>query len=351
MKRTVAILLALCMVIAVFTGCTASTDTSTASEAAPATEEAAPEAAEPGMVYELKLAHHLSMDHVYTAEINWFAQQVEEQTGGAVKITVYPNEQLGDEETVCDAVIDGTIDMGLVGPGVTGAYYAPITILECCYIFRDIDHMTKVVEGEIGQELSEGLVDAIGVRTLCIPYYGTRHVTTGTKAINSAADIQGLKLRCPNENMITSCLNAMGFAATPMAFSEVYLALSQGAVDGQENPITTILSNKFYEVQDYICLTGHTIQTLPLIINEEAYQAIPAEYQAIMGELALEAAKRINEGIIAGEAEGIDELKADGMTVTEIDTTELRAAITQTVVPQFESAWGEGLYERIQDVN
>lgn len=362
-NKLIALMLTLFMVLVVFTGCaqtptTISTpETNAPAPAAEASGDATETVAEdssaatvPEKVYELKLAHHMPLGHVYTNEAQWFADQVAVLSNGGVKITVYPAEQLGDEDSASDGVISGAIDLAFVGPGVIGSRYKPLTILECCYLFRDVDHLMATCNSDIGKELAAGTLAATGARMLCIPYYGTRHVTTSTKPINSVEDIKNLKLRCPNEQMITACWSAMGAAPTPMSLSEVYMALSQNAVDGQENPFPTIIAQKFYEVQDYICLSGHTVQTLPLFINEKVFQSLPEEYQEIIVEVAAECGNRITQGILDCEATQLDELKGYGMTVTNIDVEPLRQAILEKVVPQFEAEWGKGLFERIQAV-
>jgi TRAP-type C4-dicarboxylate transport system substrate-binding protein len=213
-----------------------------------------------------------------------------------------------------------------------------------------VDHLKKTLSSPIIKDFEKGLLEATSVRLLSIPYYGTRHVTTSRKAINSVDDLRNLKLRCPNEQMITTCWRAMGTSPTPMSLSEVYMALSQNAVDGQENPFPTIIAQKFYEVQRYIALTGHTVQTLPILINEKVYQNLPPEYRKVIDEVAVQCADRITQGIINAEAVQLDELKANGMTVTYPDVTPLRTAILEKVVPEYQAEWGKGLFEQIQAI-
>ena len=298
--------------------------------------------------YTLRWAHSYQPEHPFHVAAEMVAKDVAEKTGGNVKINVYPAGQLGSEKDIVEGLAMGTLDMVIAGPGELGKWHKPILVMEAAYVFRDVDHMYKVVRGEVGQELWGGLLEETGMRVLDTWYYGTRHVTSN-KPVYTPNDMKGMKLRAPDMPMSIANTKAMGASPTPMALSEVYLALQQGAVDGQENPIATIAANRFYEVQSYLNMTGHVVQATPVAINEMAFQNLPGEYQDV---LVSSIAKHtdIVRGMIADyEAEWLDKFQEFGMKIVESDIDAFMAA-TKVIPQEFGSQWGEGLYERIQQV-
>jgi TRAP-type C4-dicarboxylate transport system substrate-binding protein len=185
------------------------------------------------------------------------------------------------------------------------------------------------------------------MRVIGSTYYGKRHVTSGTKAINTVDDMKGFKLRIPEVDTFRAMAEAWGARPTPLNIGELYLALSQGAVDGQENPLPTIQSNKFFEVQKYLVLTGHIITPRLIVVNETAWQALNAkERQSLTAAVQTHGQAQDNE-ILAQEAKLADTFKAAGMTVVQPDLESFRKPVLASVPPKFESKWGKGLWERI----
>src|SRR5262249_16929253 len=156
------------------------------------------------------------------------------------------------------------------GAAQYGQFVAQFSILEAPYIWRDAAQVRRAMGSSVMTDMSELLIEKRGMRVIGGTYYGKRHLTSGSKAGRKVQDLQGFKLRIPEVDTFRAMVEAWGARPTPMNISELYLALSQGAVDGQENPLPTIQSNKFFEVQKYLTLTGHIITPRLICINEKS---------------------------------------------------------------------------------
>jgi len=213
------------------------------------------------------------------------------------------------------------------------------------YVFKDAESMFAVLDGPIGDEIRDRLISKRDIRVLAIGYLGARHLTAN-KPIYEPEDLKGLKIRIPNIPLRNASFIAWGASPTPMALAEVYLALRQGVVDGQENPLPQIIAAKFYEVQKYLILTGHALNPEILLINEKKYQSLPEEYRNIL----LEGAKIFEENSFKEyntmKYELLEQLLDEGMIVMKPNIEKFREAV-KDVPYEFEKEWGEGLYDRI----
>ena len=295
-----------------------------------------------------KVAHVYQPDHPFSAGMKQLAAKVSEKTGGKLTLTEFPAGQLGSEKDLADGLVNGVVEMAIIGPGEIGKRYKPVLIFDGPFIFRNFAHAEKVLAGDIGKELWGNLEKSTGLKNLTTLYYGTRYVTS-KKAIRGPEDMKGMKLRAPDMPLSVANAKAMGANPTPMALAEVYLALQQNVVDGQENPIPTIYTQKFFEVQSHISLTGHVIQLTPLFISQKKFDALPAAFQKALVESVAEVAPTINKAVEDAEKKWLGEMQSKGMQVIQPDVESFRKA-TQPVIKQFEEQWGKGLYERIQEV-
>jgi tripartite ATP-independent transporter DctP family solute receptor len=225
-----------------------------------------------------------------------------------------------------------------------------ISVVEAPYIWRDADHLMKAMNGAIGEEMNKQLVEKRGMRILGTTYYGTRHLTTSRKEVKAVADMAGFKLRVPENDVFRAMAESWGAKPTPMNFGELYLALSQNLVDGQENPLPTILSGKFNEVQKYLVLTGHIITPRLVVITEAFWKGLSADEQKILKDALDEGIAWQNAEIQKAEAALVDTFKKGGMTVIEPDVAAFRKATLDVVPPKFAEKWGKDTWERIQAV-
>ncbi len=300
-------------------------------------------------VITLKLGTNLPAQHVITKGYQSIADEVKAKSEGRLVIDIFPSEQLGKERDVVDGIAANVGDMSAIGPGEMARRFKPAMIFDAPYVFESPEHLLAFANGTKGKMLWDEQAEKTNIRNLGMLYYGTRHITTSTVAAMTPADMAGLKLRVPDQPMSLAYGKGLGAKPTPMAFGEVYLALQQGVVDGQENPIPTIVSAKFNEVQDNLVLSGHVIASVGIIISEKRYQSLPEDLQVILSECVLGGVERISQQIMDAENAQINELKSGGMNIVKPDVDAFRKG-TAFIIKEYESEWGEGLYEEIQSV-
>jgi tripartite ATP-independent transporter DctP family solute receptor len=294
---------------------------------------------------DLRLGNSYPPDHPSNIASTKFADLVKERTAGKVTVSLFPGGQLGGDRDQAEGTIMGTQEMLLIGTGGISQFSPILGIGECPFIWRDVQHMGKVLESDVGKDLIADLLKNRGLRILEFFYYGTRHLTAN-KPVKTPADMQGFKLRTPQVPVLVAMAKSWGAEPTPMDISELYLSLKTNVVDGQENPIPTIDGFKFFEAQKYLILTGHVKTPSPFIINERVFQSLSGEYQGVITASAREA-KNLNDKLtIEAENKLLDAMKNYGMQIIEPDVEAFRKA-TAVVPPQFESVWGKGLYEKI----
>ena len=205
--------------------------------------------------------------HPQVQMIDRIAKEVKEKSSGRIDIQSFPNSQLGSGRDMMESVVSGALTFTTDGAAALGQFLPQLSVIEAPYLWRDAAHMAKVGDSAIFEGLNKDLVAKRGMRMLAVTYYGKRHLTSGSKPIRTAADMAGFKLRVPPVDTFRAMAEAWGARATPVNFNELYLALSQGAVDGQENPLPTIQSAKLNEVQKFLVLTGHIIT--PRLVDRE----------------------------------------------------------------------------------
>ena len=276
------------------------------------------------------------------------AAEVKQKSNGRIDIQSFPGGQLGGSRDMVEAVASGALTMVTEGAALLGQFLPQISIIEAPYIWKDAAHVSRALSSPLMDELNKVLVERRGMRVIAVTYYGKRHMTSGSKEIRSVADMKGFKLRVPEVDTFKAMAEAWGAKPTPLNFNELYLALSQGAVDGQENPLPTIQSGKLNEVQKFLVLTGHIITPRLVIVNEEAWRKF-SEADRMMVQDAIRTASAWQDTEILGqEATLADTFKKGGMTVIEPDVESFRKPVLATLPAMFEAKWGKGLWDRIQ---
>jgi TRAP-type transport system periplasmic protein len=288
--------------------------------------------------------------HPAAQMIERVAKEVKEKTGGRVEIQGFPGGQMGGSRDVVEAVSSGALDMTTEGAALLGQFVPQLSIIEAPYIWRDSDHMARALKSPLLEELNKVLVERRGMRMIGVTYYGKRHLTTGNKPVRTVDDMKGFKLRVPEVDTFRAMAEAWGARATPLNFNELYLSLSQGAVDGQENPLPTIASAKLNEVQKYLVLTGHIITPRLVVVNERAWSAIPEADRTIVKSAVENAAAWQDKEITLQEASLVETFKRAGMQVIEPDLESFRKPVLASVPAKFEAKWGKGLWDRIQSL-
>lgn len=295
-------------------------------------------------------AKTLRLAHVYDAghpvEDCGVATLKEELKGTGLAVQSFPAAQLGNESEALEQVASGSLDIAIAGPSFLGVWEENAAVLDGAYLFEDVDQFQAAVDGDVMAGIFDDLYESSDIKVLSSWYYGTRHVTAN-KEINDAGDFAGLKIRTPNAPLYLDNIKAMGGTATPMSLDEVYLALQQGVIDAQENPVPTIASAKFDEVQDYINLTGHMVQGVQVTTGRTVYEGLTDEQRTALEDGLKEAATATRECVEESEETVIEEWKAgDGITVNDnVDRASLAAAAREAMAQQ---PWGD-VYQQLQE--
>lgn len=296
----------------------------------------------------LKWAHVYETSEPFHTQSVWAAQEIAKRTNNRYQIEVYPASQLGKESDINQGLSLGTVDIIISGPSFAARSYPPMGIGYYPYIFRDAAHLLAYAKSDVFKDLSAGYAAKTGHQMLAATYYGTRH-TSSNKPFKSCAEMKGLKIRVPDAPAYLAMPRSCGANTAPIAFAEVYLALQNGTVDAQENPLTTIEAKKFYEVQKHIVLTGHIVDHLVTIVSKQVWAKLSEEDKKIFAEVAQEAAARATAEILARENQLVDFFKQKGLTVTEVNKDEFKEAVLKNV--SLESlGYRKSDYERIQAI-
>lgn len=296
----------------------------------------------------LKWAHVYETSEPFHTESVWAAEEIKKRTNGRYTIDVYPASQLGKENDINQGLTLGTVDMIISGSSFAAKAFPRIGVTYYPYIFRNPEHLIAYTKSDIYKELTAGYNKASGNTILATTYYGTRH-TTSNKPITKCDDLKGLKMRVPDVPAYLAMPRACGANTSPIAFAEVYLALQNGTVEAQENPLPTIEAKKFYEVQKNIVLTGHIVDHLNTVVSGTLWKKLSDEDKKIFSEVAQEASVRAGKIVIAREKELVETFRAKKLTVAEVDTNEFRDRVLKTV--PFETyGYQKADWEKVQAV-
>ena len=276
----------------------------------------------------LKWAHVYETSEPFHTESVWAAQEIAKRTNGRYKIDVFPASQLGKEADINQGLKLGTVDIIISGSSFAARDYKPIGVTYYPYIFRNPSHLIAYTKSDVFKKLAKGYEDKTGNHIVAVSYYDTRH-TTSNRPIAKCADMAGLKMRVPDVPAYLAMPRACGANTTPIAFAEVYLALQNGTVEAQENPLTTIEAKKFYEVQKNIVLTGHIVDHLNTLVSKTRWASLSDEDKAIFTEVMQEAAARTTKIIEGRENALVDEFKKKGISVTEVDKADFEKNVIE----------------------
>ncbi|PWG61530.1 DctP family TRAP transporter solute-binding subunit [Sediminicurvatus halobius] len=273
-----------------------------------------------------------------------FAEQVAEATDGQVEVEVFADGVLfgGDQNAAVNMVQNGSLDAVILSTSVYASFEPCMNAISLPYLFSDYDQFVDYLEGEPGQQLLASM-DRLNTEGLALMIRTFRHVTNSVRPIESPEDLEGLTLRVPNNKLWVEFFGPLGADPTPMDFTEVYTALQLGTIDGQENPVEVPLANKFYEVQDYLSLTGHIADGYILAFNQDLWEEFDDETQSALRQAAQDTARFKLEHDLGEEERMVAELEDRGMEVNEL-TPEAREAFQERALelyPRFESLVGE----------
>jgi TRAP-type transport system periplasmic protein len=285
---------------------------------------AAPRVARGAGPLTLRWAHFAQEDHPANTAAKQFANKVEVRTAGAIKINIFPNNVLGGPPEQAQQIKLGTIDMGLPTQGQLDKFDTAFAAVMLPFVFDSPEHVFRVLDGPAMEWLAP-LAEKQGFILLHNWEYGFRNVTNSVRPINAPDDVKGLKLRTPPELQIQASMEALGAIVQAIAFPELYLALSQKVVDGEENPIAVIYFNKFYEVQKHLAITRHVYNNMIHTISANTWKKLTTDQQTIFREESAAAGTLMRKLIGDEEADQINKLEAAGLAVTRPDLAPFRA--------------------------
>ena len=296
----------------------------------------------------LRFAHFAAEDHPANIAAKQFASRVEARTGGEIRINIFPNNVLGGPPEQAQQIKLGTIDMGLPTQGQLDKYEIAFAAVMLPFIFDGPQHVYRVLDGPAMDWLAP-LAAAQGFVLLRNWEYGFRNVTNSVRPIHTPDDVKGLKLRTPPELQIQASFEAVGAVVQAIAFPELYLALSQKVVDGEENPIAVIYFNKFYEVQKHLAITRHIYNNMIHTVSAAAWKRLDPGQQAIFREESAAAGDLMRKLIAGDEAEQVRKVEAAGMQVTRPDLAPFRS-LMGPAYKRIAAYAGEANVKKFQDM-
>jgi tripartite ATP-independent transporter DctP family solute receptor len=275
----------------------------------------------------------LKMAHIYTPGNIWYetaeayAKAVAEKSGGKVKIEIAHSGSTGDWPKSIEGLKIGTNDIVLQSVGTLDRYNTVAGIEAYPYLVRDVEHFKRVYYGPTGRELFDEIAAKTQFRIIGAGYRGARHLSSN-KAVRNVNELKGLKLRVPPLKMYRATWEYLGASPVPMGVAELFTSLQQGVVDGQENPLEIIESNKFNEVQKYVVETGHVIGAMTWIMSEQRFKSLPADVQKLLQEQGDATMLAATDRMVALESEIKKRLEGKGMQFIKVDTGPFRERLT-----------------------
>lgn len=278
----------------------------------------------------LKWAHVYETSEPYHKWSVWAADEIKKRSNGKFDIQVFPASTLGKESDINQGLQLGTVDIIISGASFASRSFPRIGVGYYPYTFRDADHLIKYAKSDVFKELADGYKQKTGIQVTAVTYYGARH-STSNKLFKTCDDMKGLKMRVPDVPAYMALPRACGANPTPIAFAEVYLALQNGTVDAQENPLPTIEAKKFFEVQKNIILTGHINDSLITQVAPHVWNTLNEGERKLFTDVMQEAAASATKDIQKREGELVDDFKKRGLNVVEVDKNAFRDRIVKAI--------------------
>lgn len=281
--------------------------------------------------YELKFAHIAAEDHTWNKAAMKFKELVEANSNGRITVKVYPNNQLGSEKEVLQSIQTGTADLTITADSLS-PWVPEIGFMGTPYLIDNFDHLDKVVDGSVGQQIESLILDKTGMKPIAWFARGARYLTTN-KPVHTPDDLDDIIIRVPDVPMYVKTWDALGAKPVPMAFSEVFTGVQQGTINAQENPLSLIKSAGFYEVLKYINRTEHVRGWIYVVIGNKKLESLPADLQKVVLDAADEMQKYERELFFEDEKMLADFLTNNGMEFVDVDQKAFANKATGGVLP------------------
>lgn len=297
---------------------------------------------------EVKIGYALAENSHYGVAAKAWADAVEKATNGKFKFRQFPSSALGGEREVVEGLQLGTVEATIVSTGTLSNFVPAVGVTDIPFLFRDLHHARDVLDGQIGQDLLVQF-EPRGLVALAWGEQGFRHITNNRHPINTPADLAGLKLRTMENPVHITAFETLGAAPTPMAWPEVIDALQQGTIDGQENPLSVIVSAKLYEVQKYLTLSGHVYSPAVMLVSKPFYDGLSDDEKAAFRKGAAEGVAAMRAFVDDVEKSGVAQLKEKGMQVNEL-SVEQKAAFQDSLKAAYEKYYQKYDKKLIDDI-
>lgn len=278
-----------------------------------------------------------------------FAERVREKSGGRIRVRLYPSGQLGNERELVEGLKLGSTDVVITGLAIIGWYAPEYGVTEAPFVWRDYDHVETVWNGPIGRELRQAILDKAGVRLLRPWYRGPRYLTTTSRIVRTPDDLEGLKLRVPELEVYIKSWQAFGANVTPLPFTDMFMALKLGVVEGQENPLAVIYGNHLDEVQKYVMETRHLLGFYVPVIGPTFERRFTEDERATVMAALDYATDWHNRQLEEAEVDYRTKIEAAGCQFVPVDREAFRELAKEKIPLLFEKSWKPGLYRRVSE--
>jgi len=291
----------------------------------------------------LRLGHVLPVSHPLHKAAIHFADEVEARTGGSVKVIIFPAGALGGERAMAESLLLGSQDLLITSTAPLGNFVPKLRVLDIPFLFSDLDKARKSLDGSLGAALGDELREH-GFETLGWGDTGFRNITTRTTPVLKPSDLRNLKIRTQENDLHIMAFRHLGAVPTPMAFPELYLALQTGVIDGQENPLSVIVSAGFYRVQRHVSLTKHLLVAAPILASLKSWQKLSEQQRTALRDAAKAIIPTWRASIDESDASALKIITKEGVAVHEVNVEAFKAALAD-LWPKYEQLVGKDLLD------
>lgn len=301
-------------------------------------------------VMKLKLGHVAPEAQPYAKAAVKFAELVKQYTNGNIEVQIFPNSLLGDQRDLLEGLQLGSVDIALTSSAVLASFMPKVQVFDLPFMFRDAEHVYKVVDGPLAKEIYAG-DETKKMKVIATWENGFRDISNNKRPVKTPDDMKGIKIRVMENKLYIEMFKALGSEPTPMARGELFTALQTGTVDAQDNPIGQTYTSRFYEVQKYITLSGHTYSPEPMVFSLATWKKISAKDQAAILKASVEAAKFNRDLEATLQKDYIKKSEEKGMQVTLLTPQEKKMFQDKMkpVWDMFSEKIGKDLIQKIQD--
>ncbi len=298
----------------------------------------------------MKVAHNGPVEHPFQVGFETFKEVLERETGGAVRVEIFENEQLGSEEATSLMVKLGALAASAASAGGGLAAFVPeAEIFNFPFIFRDLDHFYRVLDGPVGRRVARRIEEELDVVVLGYWFSGERNTWNAKRPIEVPADLKGLKIRVIPTPILIETFNALGAQATPMSFGELYSALEQGVVDGAETDHVDLYQERFYEVTKYVSYTRHLYLAVGLVFSRKLYDELPADIQQAVLKAGEASVRAEREAMARMTEEDHQELMARGIQFNDVDRDAFLELVQEVYANNADRVGGMPMIEEVSN--